>query len=139
MFWNAKTWLQFIVDASERLHGWKDGDELYDQLSEALKWGKVLSESESWLESLDKKLRVELLAASKYDGKSVRDLLRAMRNLKCHYHKLTSEAQMLLGSIPDGLVQFFEARFPLLLPHTYDVFEICYAEANFTSFYQGSL
>ncbi|KFO86185.1 Serine/threonine-protein kinase/endoribonuclease IRE2, partial [Buceros rhinoceros silvestris] len=47
-----------------------------------------------------------------YKGASVRDLLRAMRNKKHHYHELPPDVRTALGSVPDGFVQYFTSRFP---------------------------
>ncbi|KAK1802546.1 hypothetical protein P4O66_004201 [Electrophorus voltai] len=49
-----------------------------------------------------------------YKGNSVRDLLRAMRNKKHHYHELPPEVQTALGEVPEGFVAYFTSRFPSL-------------------------
>ena len=69
---------------------------------------------------------------------AVRDLLRAMRNKKNHYRELPADVQSSLGSIPDEFVAYFTSRFPLLLLHTYDVFEQCQTERSFRPYYEGS-
>lgn len=56
-----------------------------------------------------------------YDGTSLRDLLRAIRNKKNHYQDLSSELKDLLGPITDEYLMYFTSKFPLLLMHCHQV------------------
>lgn len=51
----------------------------------------------------------------KYDSKSLRDLLRVIRNKYNHYRELPPALQKKLGSIPDGFLSYFESKFPDLV------------------------
>uniref|UniRef100_A0A8C7Z4L0 non-specific serine/threonine protein kinase n=1 Tax=Oryzias sinensis TaxID=183150 RepID=A0A8C7Z4L0_9TELE len=70
-----------------------------------------------------------------YKGNSVRDLLRAMRNKKHHYHELPPEVQETLGELPEGFVSYFTSRFPRLLMHTHAALHICAQERLFHPYY----
>ncbi|NWX91221.1 ERN1 endoribonuclease, partial [Nothoprocta pentlandii] len=70
-----------------------------------------------------------------YKGGSVRDLLRAMRNKKHHYHELPAPVQEALGPLPDGFVRYFTSRFPLLLLHTHGAMRLCARERLFRPYY----
>ncbi|KAG7250310.1 hypothetical protein CRUP_002036 [Coryphaenoides rupestris] len=70
-----------------------------------------------------------------YKGNSVRDLLRAMRNKKHHYHELPKEVQDTLGEVPEGFVSYFTSRFPRLLLHTHNALHICAHERLFHPYY----
>lgn len=70
-----------------------------------------------------------------YKGGSVRDLLRAMRNKKHHYHELPADVRVALGSVPEGFVQYFTSRFPRLLLHTHGAMRLCAHERTFRSYY----
>lgn len=91
-----------------------------------------------------------------YQGTSVRDLLRAMRNKviitllhaielhnlftnmqKHHYRELPEDLKKSLGYIPDGFLNYFTSRFPMLLIHTYKKMEICKHERIFRSYYSA--
>lgn len=47
------------------------------------------------------------------------DLLRAIRNKRHHYGELPAELKAVLGSVPDGYMQYFHERYPQLLAHVY--------------------
>jgi len=56
-----------------------------------------------------------------YDGNSVRDLMRALRNKRSHYQDLPDDVKVQLGAMPDGYLKYFTDRFPKLLIHVYQV------------------
>lgn len=98
-----------------------------------------------------------------YQGNSVRDLLRALRNKvlkyilpvslcahlhkffchftklkkkqKHHYHELTLEMQMKMGALPNQFTQYWIDRFPRLLSHSYHSLVSCYHEHLFKAYY----
>lgn len=65
----------------------------------------------------------------------MRDLLRALRNKKHHYRELPAEVRQALGHVPDSFVQYFTARFPRLLLHTYGAMRSCASESLFLPYY----
>ncbi|TPX43517.1 hypothetical protein SeLEV6574_g05021 [Synchytrium endobioticum] len=78
-----------------------------------------------WYKKIDKSLLENLGKYRKYDGASVRDLLRALRNKKHHYQDLPDNVKNALGPLPHGFMSYFATRFPLLLLHVYDVVKQC--------------
>ena len=84
-------------------------------------------------------LQMDLRKFRTYKGSSVRDLLRAMRNKKHHYHELPAEVREALGSVPDGFVQYFTSRFPRLLLHTHSAMQLCAHERLFRPYYSPEL
>lgn len=49
----------------------------------------------------------------------VSDLMRAIRNKRHHYREMPEELKAVLGSIPDGYMEYFHKRFPHLLLHVH--------------------
>ena len=70
-----------------------------------------------------------------YNGVSVRDLLRAIRNKKHHYRELTDIVKHSLGPLPDDFVEYFTSRFPKLVLHTYGAMRICKDEPMLNVYY----
>lgn len=71
----------------------------------------------------------------RYNGVSVRDLLRAIRNKKHHYRELPDLVKSSLGSVPDEFIDYFTYRFPKLILHVYRVMCICRDEPIFQVYY----
>jgi serine/threonine-protein kinase/endoribonuclease IRE1 len=99
---------------------------------------------DDWSKAIDRTLLDNLGKYRKYDGKSVRDLLRVLRNKvrslmlllprtestltdtffvaqKHHYQDLPENVRKNLGDLPGGFLSYFTARFPRLLLHVFDV------------------
>src|ERR1700722_12479654 len=91
-----------------------------------------------WHSRLDKVLIENLGKFRKYDGKSVQDLLRALRNKvslssflfcllhdvsyqKHHYQDLPDNVKRHLGPMPEGFLSYFTRRFPELFLHVHSV------------------
>jgi len=72
-----------------------------------------------WYKRLDKAFIENLGKYRKYNGASILDLLRALRNKKHHYQDLPGNVQVALGPLPQGFLSYFTSRFPLLLLHAY--------------------
>ena len=49
--------------------------------------------------------------------------------------ELQLNVKQALGPLPDGFVDYFTSRFPLLLIHTYKAMEICNQEKLFKQYY----
>jgi len=97
---------------------------------------------DDWTKALDRTLLDNLGKYRKYDGGSLRDLLRVLRNKvslrsersrgrsltrfdsttlqKHHYQDLPEPVRKNLGDLPGGFLSYFTARFPHLLLHVYD-------------------
>lgn len=89
----------------------------------------------NWRMHISVPLQTDLRRFRTYKGNSVRDLLRAMRNKKHHYHELPPEVQETLGELPEGFVSYFTSRFPRLLLHTHAALHICSHERLFHPYY----
>jgi len=114
MWWDAEKKIQFLIDASDRV-------ELEDRMSDRT----MLRDFEAcasksiacadWTQKLDKELLENLGRYRDYDGSSLRDLLRVIRNKANHYRELPPKLQRKLGSYPDGFWRYVSSRFPSLL------------------------
>ena len=54
---------------------------------------------------------------------------------KHHYRELSGPLKVSLGDIPEGFLEYFTSRFPLLLVHTYKRLELCKNERMFHAYY----
>ncbi|NXI40918.1 ERN1 endoribonuclease, partial [Galbula dea] len=130
-FWSQEKQLQFFQDVSDRIE--KEPTE--GPIVSALEAGRQSVVRTNWRMHISLPLQTDLRKFRTYKGASVRDLLRAMRNKKHHYHELPPDVQAALGSVPDGFVQYFTSRFPRLLLHTHGAMRVCARERLFQPYY----
>ncbi|XP_040296575.1 serine/threonine-protein kinase/endoribonuclease IRE2 [Bufo bufo] len=130
-FWTREKQLQFFQDVSDRIE--KEPQE--SPLIVSLETNARSVVRVNWRIHISVPLQTDLRKFRSYRGNSVRDLLRAMRNKKHHYHELPAEVQETLGSVPDDFVAYFTSRFPLLLLHTHQALEQCAHERPFHPYY----
>ena len=78
-----------------------------------------------WHSLLEPAVREDLRKHRSYRGRSVRDLLRAIRNKKHHYRELTEEAKALYGEMPGEFADYWTFRFPRLVMHSYKAMQCC--------------
>uniref|UniRef100_A0A672VD69 Serine/threonine-protein kinase/endoribonuclease IRE1 n=1 Tax=Strigops habroptila TaxID=2489341 RepID=A0A672VD69_STRHB len=134
-FWSQEKQLQFFQDVSDRI----EKEPAEGPIASALEAGGRAVVRTNWRMHISLPLQTDLRKFRTYKGASVRDLLRAMRNKKHHYHELPAEVQAALGSVPDGFVHYFTSRFPRLLLHTHGAMRVCAHERLFHSYYcQGT-
>ncbi|XP_037670210.1 serine/threonine-protein kinase/endoribonuclease IRE2 isoform X1 [Choloepus didactylus] len=134
-FWSRAKQLQFFQDVSD----WLEKEAEQGPLVTALETGAQAVIRGNWHRHISVPLQTDLRRFRSYKGTSVRDLLRAMRNKKHHYRELPVEAQQALGQVPDGFVQYFTNRFPLLLLHTHRAMRSCASEGLFLPYYPPAL
>uniref|UniRef100_G1N456 Serine/threonine-protein kinase/endoribonuclease IRE1 n=1 Tax=Meleagris gallopavo TaxID=9103 RepID=G1N456_MELGA len=134
-FWSAEKQLQFFQDVSDRV----EKEPAEGALMAALEAGGRAVVRTNWRMHISLPLQMDLRKFRTYKGGSVRDLLRAMRNKKHHYHELPAEVREALGSVPDGFVQYFTSRFPRLLLHTHSAMQLCAHERLFHPYYSSEL
>uniref|UniRef100_A0A8C5R512 Serine/threonine-protein kinase/endoribonuclease IRE1 n=1 Tax=Leptobrachium leishanense TaxID=445787 RepID=A0A8C5R512_9ANUR len=132
-FWNLEKQLQFFQDVSDRIEKEALDGPLVKQLE---KGGREVVKLD-WREHITVPLQTDLRKFRSYKGRSVRDLLRALRNKKHHYRELPPEVQETLGSVPDDFVRYFTSRFPGLLLHTYLAMKMCRGERLFQPYYHS--
>ncbi|SCV71698.1 BQ2448_3286 [Microbotryum intermedium] len=117
-FWNAQKRLLFICDASDRFEIMERDPPTSTLVM--LESRAIEIVGDDWQKAIDRNLLDNLGKYRKYDGKSVRDLLRVLRNKKHHYQDLPDSVRRNLGDLPGGFLSYFTLRFPHLLLHVYD-------------------
>ncbi|KAG5644674.1 hypothetical protein DXG03_007973 [Asterophora parasitica] len=118
-FWNPARRLNFLQDASDRFEIMcRDPRDPYLLVLEKEASGIV---GNDWHSRLDKIFIENLGKFRKYDGRSVQDLLRALRNKKHHYQDLPDNVKRHLGPMPEGFLTYFTRRFPRLFLHVHGV------------------
>ncbi|GAA5849507.1 hypothetical protein JCM3766R1_000214 [Sporobolomyces carnicolor] len=117
-FWNAQKRLLFICDASDRFEIMERDPPTPTLITLERKSLEIVGDD--WTKALDRTLLDNLGKYRKYDGSSLRDLLRVLRNKKHHYQDLPEPVRKNLGDLPGGFLSYFTARFPHLLLHVYD-------------------
>uniref|UniRef100_A0A674MCQ4 non-specific serine/threonine protein kinase n=1 Tax=Takifugu rubripes TaxID=31033 RepID=A0A674MCQ4_TAKRU len=130
-FWSPERQLLFFQDVSDRIEKEPADSPIVLTLENG---GRAVVRT-NWRMHISVPLQIDLRRFRTYKGNSVRDLLRAMRNKKHHYHELPSEVQETLGELPDGFINYFTSRFPRLLMHTYEALHICSHERLFHPYY----
>ncbi|XP_028827928.1 serine/threonine-protein kinase/endoribonuclease IRE1 isoform X2 [Denticeps clupeoides] len=130
-FWRPEKQLQFFQDVSDRIEKEPADSEIVVRLETS---GRGVVRT-NWRMHISAPLQTDLRKFRTYKGNSVRDLLRAMRNKKHHYHDLPSELQAALGEVPEGFVAYFTLRFPRLLLHTHAALSVCAEERPFHPYY----
>jgi len=118
-FWDAGRRLSFLQDASDRFEVMCR--EPRDPNLLILETNALSIVGNDWHSRLDKVFIENLGKFRKYDGKSVQDLLRALRNKKNHYQDLPENVKRHLGPMPDGFLSYFTRRFPRLFLHVHSV------------------
>ncbi|XP_056228457.1 serine/threonine-protein kinase/endoribonuclease IRE1 isoform X2 [Seriola aureovittata] len=130
-FWSPEKQLLFFQDVSDRIEKEPADSRIVVRLETA---GRAVVRT-NWRMHISVPLQTDLRRFRTYKGNSVRDLLRAMRNKKHHYHELPPEVQETLGELPEGFVSYFTSRFPRLLMHTHAALHICAHERLFHPYY----
>ncbi|KAG0269792.1 bifunctional endoribonuclease/protein kinase ire1, partial [Linnemannia exigua] len=128
-FWSANKRLMFMQDCSDRFEIEDRGDaavaataagyEYVSPLLAKLEHNAMDVLGKDWYKVLDRHLIENLGKYRKYQGNSVRDLLRALRNKKHHYQDLPPHVKRALGDLPHGFLNYFTSRFPKLMLHLY--------------------
>jgi serine/threonine-protein kinase/endoribonuclease IRE1 len=131
LFWREEKILGFFQDISDKI---EKLDVNMDPLRTLERNAKAIIRDD-WKQHLDENLKEDLRKHRDYLSISVRDLLRAIRNKRHHYHELSSDIQRLLGAIPIEFTRYWIVRFPRLLPHTYHAFSCCSTEVTFRRYY----
>ncbi|KAI0372473.1 hypothetical protein BV20DRAFT_964066 [Pilatotrama ljubarskyi] len=135
-FWDPGKRLTFLQDASDRFEIMCRDPK--DPNLVALERGAYDVVGADWHSRLDKLFIENLGKFRKYDGKSVQDLLRALRNKKHHYQDLPDNVKRLLGSMPEGFLAYFTKRFPRLFLHVHGVISSSSlrSESMFRAYYE---
>lgn len=135
-FWDPGRRLNFLQDASDRFEIMCRDPR--DQNLVILETGAFDVLGQDWHTRLDKVFIENLGKYRKYDGKSVQDLLRALRNKKHHYQDLPDHVKRHLGPMPEGFLAYFTRRFPCLFMHVHSVISntpLCH-ESMFRTYFE---
>lgn len=118
-FWDSGRRLSFLQEASDRFEIMCR--EPVDPTLALLEASSSAIVGNDWYARLDKTFIENLGKFRKYDPRSVRDLLRALRNKKHHYQDLPDNVKRHLGPMPVGFLAYFTRRFPGLFLHVHHV------------------
>ncbi|KAG2159369.1 uncharacterized protein EDB93DRAFT_1245174 [Suillus bovinus] len=135
-FWDPGRRLNFLQDASDRFEIMCRDPR--DENLIILETGAFDVLGQDWHARLDKVFIENLGKYRKYDGKSVQDLLRALRNKKHHYQDLPDHVKRHLGPMPEGFLSYFTRRFPRLFMHVHGVISntpLCH-ESMFRTYFE---
>ncbi|XP_076952758.1 serine/threonine-protein kinase/endoribonuclease IRE1a-like isoform X2 [Bidens hawaiensis] len=132
LFWNSETRMSFLRDTSDWLElEAQRGDSVVLTALES----KGLVICRKWNVKMESAFISSIRQHRNYNYKSVRDLLRAIRNTLNHYRKFPEEIQVSLGSMPEGFDDYFGSRFPKLLMEVYKVMHLhCKQEEWFNKY-----
>ena len=119
LFWNSKEQVNFF----HQIGNYLQNEQISQVLVERLERDKSEVFRGSWLESLDKAVRSDLRS---YRERQMQlcTLLRVIRNKIDHIQNIESkELRKIYGGCSDGVVQYYNKRFPKLLVYTYTAWE----------------
>ncbi|PJF18206.1 IRE1 [Paramicrosporidium saccamoebae] len=122
-YWGAQKQVAFLLDLSDRFE-FEDRQPSSKILAAFEARRKSIFEGNNgWHKLLDSAVWYDLCSYRKYNGHSARDLLRALRNKRSHFHELSPEIRAILGETPEAFMNYFLNRFPRLLIEAYRLVE----------------
>ncbi|KAK7053035.1 bifunctional endoribonuclease/protein kinase ire1 [Paramarasmius palmivorus] len=122
-FWDSGRRLNFLQDASDRFEIMCRDPRDHHLITLEDGAGNIVGND--WYARMDKVFIENLGKFRKYDGRSVQDLLRALRNKKHHYQDLPENVKRHLGAMPEGYLAYFTRRYPRLFMHVHRVIDEC--------------
>jgi serine/threonine-protein kinase/endoribonuclease IRE1 len=112
MLWDSKTTLSFIGKVSNSLD--QERNVRDSPLNKGLeKRARVVIKGD-WMQIISQELQ---------------------RDLQNSSYELLDDVKHSLGTLPENFVSYFTTRFPLLIIHTYIIFQLCKTEVAFKDFY----
>ncbi|EIN14494.1 hypothetical protein PUNSTDRAFT_80917 [Punctularia strigosozonata HHB-11173 SS5] len=135
-FWDPARRLNFLQDASDRFEIMCRDPR--DPMLVQLETDASSVVGYDWYARLDKAVIENLGKFRKYEGKSVQDLMRALRNKKHHYQDLPDHVKRIFGPMPEGYLAYFTRRFPRLFLHVHSIVEgsVLRHESMFKSYFE---
>ena len=160
-FWEPSKRLAFLRDASDRFEVMSK-DPMDSVLIRLERDAKSIIKTD-WYHTLDQsqdQILIKNLRKSRgYDGNSLRDLLRVLRNKvsnfhpyicifvdfgfplyqqRNHYQDLSNDLKVQLGSMPQGFLKYFTSRYPRLLVYVHEVVKETglYSESMFSTYFE---
>ena len=126
-FWSPQRRLAFLCELSDRIEcdtqASQEGAIIppFEDQTLIIERNAVAVVTTAWDTRLDPALINNVSKFRTYDPSSVRDCLRLIRNKHHHYDELPPDVKDRVGSNPDGLMTYFDSRFPRLVLHCYSV------------------
>ena len=117
--WSNQKILNFLVSYADRI---KIGDDLSSTIKNNLQENASDVVGSDWLTRLEPIVIQSLAYRSSrhnYDGHSISELLRALRNKEAHYDEMRAAAKQTYGSLPDGYTNYWTSKFPFLVSYIY--------------------
>jgi serine/threonine-protein kinase/endoribonuclease IRE1 len=131
-FWSPKKRLDFLCDVSDHFeHEPRDPPSPHLSYLESYADTVITGQKEpDWQRKLDRMFLDTLGKQRKYNGAKMLDLLRALRNKKNHYEDMSADVKKRVGSLPQGYLMYWTARFPMLLMACFWAIKDCRVETN---------
>lgn len=114
LFWDPEKRISFLRDSSDHVEPQNTDSNLRKSLED-------IKHYKDWNQKLDETLITDIKRWRAYNYNSVRCLLRAIRNIYCHYGNLSKASQMLFKNDPTEVDGYFSHRFSKLLMDVYEV------------------
>lgn len=131
LFWSKEKVLMFLQEVSDRV----DKEDYDSAILAGLERGRADVVRGNWQDVLDDNINDDLRKHRSYNGKAVRDLLRALRNKKHHYQELSPGTKHMYGRMPDQFADYWTSRFPKLLVHTWYAMHCIKTEATMVKYF----
>ncbi|ODM96120.1 Serine/threonine-protein kinase/endoribonuclease IRE1 [Orchesella cincta] len=143
LLWNNKRTLEFLADVSNCAKENESAElvkkaieELEDGLKEHV--GILETSPHGWVSRMTPNMIKYLTGTGetrhkgqiKYNGKHVKQIIRAIRNMRNHFGDLPVEAQNEIGK-PDDFIRYWIEKFPYLVSSTWTAFERVAQEPKF--------
>ncbi|GAB6029558.1 hypothetical protein CHUAL_005303 [Chamberlinius hualienensis] len=131
IFWSVQQQMDFLQDVSDRI----EKEPVDSPILLFLERNGNIVVRGDWKNHIGSELQADLRKFRTYKGRSIRDLMRAIRNKKHHYRELSEELRNELGETPSKFIEYFTSRFPKLIPHVYYAMQCCKMEPAFARYY----
>ncbi|XP_071702118.1 serine/threonine-protein kinase/endoribonuclease IRE1a-like [Rutidosis leptorrhynchoides] len=119
LFWDAETRTSFLKEASDRVN--LEYRVVNSVILKSLETTAPIVLGGRWDKKFDCAIINNLVSHRRYNYRKVGDLLRAVRNIVNHHKELPNSIQGLLGTLPEGVDDYFASRFPKFLMEVYKV------------------
>ena len=113
-FWDTKQQKDFFHQVGNYVENKKDSKYLVERLEQ----NSTYVFQGSWMDVLDTAVKKDV-KGFKEQKEQLCGLLRVIRNKTEHFQKLGQELKGIYGGSPNGVVHYYNNRFPKLLIHTY--------------------
>lgn len=128
-FWSPKKRLAFLCDVSD--HFEKECRDPPSPALQELEHNAQYVTNNDFLRALPREFIDSMGKQRKYTGSRLLDLLRALRNKRNHYEDMSDSLKRQVGPLPEGYLNFWTCRFPMLLLVCWNVvYEVRWEETD---------